>query len=126
MPHLRIEYTANLDGRAAIGELCQALGAAMAALVEEGQPVFPLGGTRVLAYPAPWHSVANGAPENAFVYLNLRITPGRSAATVQMAGQALLAVVRAHFDRAALGTPVGITLHIDEVQASYEGRYRPA
>lgn len=126
MPHLRIEYTVNLEARAAIGLLCQALTSAMAALADAGQPMFPLHGTRVLAYPAPFHSVANGGSGNGFVYLNLRIAPGRPAEMVRMAGEALLAVVRVHFDRAALGAPVGITLHIDEVRASYEGRVRAA
>ncbi len=127
MPHLRIDYTANLDAHLAMGELCQALAAAMAALTDDfGKPVFPLAGTRVLAYPAPFHSVANGDQASAFVYLNLRVTPGRSAALLKLSGDALLAVVRDQLDWAATGLTVGITLHIDEVTPSYEGRHRPA
>ncbi len=127
MPHLRIDYTANLDPAAAMVDLCTALAAAMAGMRDSaGAPVFPLHGTRVLAYPAPCHSVADGDPGNAFVYLNLRITPGRSAALVDMAGAALLAVVHAHFEPLAMGPALSVTLHIDEVKAAYEGRYRPA
>lgn len=125
MPHLRIDYTDNLGPHAEMGDLCQSLTTAMAALSDAGKPVFPLLGTRVLAYPAPFHSVADGDADNAFVYLNLRITPGRTPAVVASAGAALLAVVRAHFNRLALGVPMGITLHIDEVAACYEGRHRP-
>ncbi len=125
MPHLRIDYSANLDPQAAMGDLCQALGAAMASLRDEAQaPLFPLHGTRVLAYPAPFFCVADGAPGKAFVYLNLRITPGRSAAMLEMAGACLLDAARAHFERMAPKLDVALTLHIDEIQPAYEGRYR--
>lgn len=124
MPHLHIDYTANLEPDADMGRLCRDLAAAIAALSHGGQSVFPLNGTRVLAYPAPFHAVADGAFEKGFVYLNLRITPGRSAAIVAIAGEALLAVVRAHFDRLGLSGAVGITLHIDEVAPAFEGRHR--
>lgn len=127
MPHLRIDYTANLDPNVDMPGLCNALAGAMATLADvAGNPVFPLAGTRVLAYPAPCHTVGAGQPENSFMYLNLRVTPGRSPETVQMAGDALLAVVREHIDHAGLKAPLAITLHIDELAASYEGRYRPA
>ena len=125
MPHLRIDYTGNLGPYAGMDDLCQALASAMAALSDGGKPVFPLPGTRVLAYPAPFHSVADGHAGNAFVYLNLRITPGRTPAVITSAGDALLAVAREHFDRLELGVPIGITLHIDEMAPSYEGRHRP-
>ncbi len=127
MPHLHIDYTANLDPQLDMPGLCKALASAMARLVDAaGNPVFPLAGTRVLAYPAPFHAVGAGQPENSFLYLNLRVTPGRTPATVQAAGDALLAVVRAHVDAAGLGAPLAITFHIDELAAAYEGRYRPA
>ena len=43
----------------------------------DGGRLFPIGGTRVLAYPATTYAVADGAPDHAFVYLNVRIAPGR-------------------------------------------------
>jgi 5-carboxymethyl-2-hydroxymuconate isomerase len=127
MPHLRIDYTANLDPQVCMGALCQALRVVLVGLRDEKQqPVFPLLGTRVLAYPAPHHSAGAGTPGDAFIYLNLLITPGRSAATVNAVGSALLAAVRNHVDQAGLAAPLGITLHIDEAGPVYEGRYRPS
>jgi 5-carboxymethyl-2-hydroxymuconate isomerase len=127
MPHLRIDYTANLDPEVRMGELCSVLAATMAALEDDsGAKVFPLAGTRVLAYPAPFHAVGSGALENSFIYLNPRVTPGRTGAVVQVAGEALLAAVRQHVDHTGIGAPLAITLHIDELTACYEGRYRPA
>ena len=126
MPHLHIDYTANLDPHCDIGTLCRALAAAMATMADDTrQPVFPLAGTRVLAYPAPHHAVADGQPQHAFVYLNLRITPGRAPHVVQAAGEGLLEVARSHFAQFPLAGELALTLHIDEVSPVYEGRYRP-
>lgn len=127
MPHLRIDYSGNLDPQVRMDALCQSLAAGMAALRDgAGKSVFPLQGTRVMAWPAPYHAVADGRPENGFIYLNLRITPGREAATVAAAGEALLALVRSHIDGVGLGSPLAITLHIDEIAPAWEGRYRPS
>ena len=86
MPHLRIDYTANLDATADMGGLCAALAATLVALRhDDGAPLFPVAGTRVMAWPAPHFAVADGQPGRAFIYLNLLITPGRSPAMVQRA-----------------------------------------
>ena len=95
MPHLVILYTGNLDapvaqGGSDIDALCRSLADAMLGVKDEaGKQVFPTGGVRVLAYPAPHFAVADGgaagraagqAADYGFVYLNLRMGRGRSAA----------------------------------------------
>ena len=78
MPHVTIQYTANLDPDADIGALCRTLAEIIVAQRDgAGGRVFPIGGTRVLAYPTPHFAVADGAPDRAFVYLNVRIATGR-------------------------------------------------
>lgn len=120
MPHLHIDYSANLDTQADIGLLCQDLAKALAALRDgQGAPMFPLAGTRVLAYPAPHHAVAGGRDGFGFMYLNLRVTPGRSDAAHAQAGEALMAVLRAAFPG---DEPVGITLQIDAIAPAWEGK----
>jgi hypothetical protein len=47
---------------------------------EAGKQVFPTGGTRVLAYPAAHYAVADGKGDYGFMYLNVRMGAGRSAA----------------------------------------------
>jgi 5-carboxymethyl-2-hydroxymuconate isomerase len=124
MPHLKIDYSANLDECTDIGVLCRALAARLAGLRDAvGQPLFPLAGTRVLAAPAPHHAVAGGRAGYCFVYLNLRITPGRDKDLVAHAGTALLATVEEHFGALMQTRAVGITLHIDEAAPAYEGKY---
>jgi 5-carboxymethyl-2-hydroxymuconate isomerase len=126
MPHLTIQYTGALDPHIHMEALCQELAAVLAAQADaQGKPFFPLAGTRVLAYPAPYHSVAGGQAGANFMYLNFRITAGRSPVVVSEVGDALLAAVRRHVDAiGALGS-LGITLQIDEGMPVYEGKYRP-
>jgi 5-carboxymethyl-2-hydroxymuconate isomerase len=124
MPHLVILYTGNLDAVTNMSALCRAMADAMLSVRDEtGKPVFPTGGVRVLAYPAPHFAVADGGAagqaaglgdDYGFVYLNLRMARGRSAAVQQQAGQTLAAVAKAHFAPLLAARPVGITLQIDE------------
>ena len=133
MPHLVILYTANLDapadqGGTDLSALCRSLADEMLAQRDEaGGPVFPPGGVRVLAYPAAHFAVADGGAagraaghqagkggEYAFVYLNLRMARGRSAAVQQGVGRALEAVCQAHFASQLASRPIGVTLQIDE------------
>jgi 5-carboxymethyl-2-hydroxymuconate isomerase len=115
MPHLVILYTGNLERETDMTALCRSLADAMLAVRDEaGKQVFPTGGTRVLAYPAAHHAVADGQRDYAFVYLNLRMGAGRSVATHQRAGDAVLAAARAHFDPLMAQRLVGITVQVDE------------
>ena len=123
MPHLVILYTGQLDAEVDMTPLCRQLADAMLAVKDEqGQQVFPTGGTRVLAYPAPHYAVADGGAaglatggtgDYAFVSLNLRMGRGRSEATQQSAGQALVEVAKAFFAPVLARRHIGITLQID-------------
>lgn len=124
MPHLVILYTANLDQETDMTALCRDLADVMVKQKDEtGEPVFPTGGTRVLAYPAPHYAVADGQHDYAFVYLNLRMGYGRSDATKTRAGDAILARTKAHFDPVFSKRHLGITLQIDEGREVYNAKH---
>ena len=114
MPHLTIHYSGNLDSQADMRSLCRSLADTLLAQRDEsGAAVFPPGGTRVLAYPAPRFAIADGSNDYAFAYLNLRMGRGRSEATQQAIGAALLATAKAFFDPVQARRLVGVTLQID-------------
>lgn len=123
MPHLVILYTGQLDAEVNMTRLCRQMADAMLTVRDdEGLQVFPTGGTRVLAYPAPHYAVADGGAagqaaggtgDYAFVYLNLRMGRGRSEATQQRAGTALVNVAQAFFEPLMAKRHMGITLQID-------------
>ncbi|WPG38028.1 5-carboxymethyl-2-hydroxymuconate Delta-isomerase [Variovorax sp. EBFNA2] len=125
MPHLVILYTPNIEAETDVSALCRTLADTMLVQRDEaGKPVFPTGGTRVLAYPAAHYAVADGQADYAFVYLNLRMASGRSEAVKKKAGDALLAAVRAHFEPVFSQRHIGITLQIDEAPGQvYDGKH---
>ena len=124
MPHLVILYTANLEEQTNMMALCRTLADVMLEQKDEtGNQVFPTGGTRVLAYPAPHYAVADdgsagraagGTGDYAFVYLQLRMAQGRSSAVHKRMGDALLMATKAHFQPVFSQRHIGVTLQIDE------------
>jgi 5-carboxymethyl-2-hydroxymuconate isomerase len=124
MPHLVILYTANLDQETDMTALCRSLADTMLGVQDDGgAQVYPTGGTRVLAYPAPHYAVADGKADYAFVYLNLRMARGRSEATKKRAGDALLMRTKAHFQPVFMQRHIGITLQIDEGAEVFDGKH---
>lgn len=127
MPHLVLLYTPALEQRTNFDTLCRDLANCMLAQRDEqNKPVFPKGGTRVLAYPAAHHAVGDeqAPPERPyqFLYLNLRMATGRSEAVKKTAGDALVDVLHRHFDPHLAQHLIGITLQIDETPPVYDGR----
>jgi 5-carboxymethyl-2-hydroxymuconate isomerase len=132
MPHLVIYYTPNLDAKTDMSTLCRALADTMLAVRDEaGAQVFPTGGTRVLAYAATHFAVADGGAASiaaggsgdyAFVYMNLRMGKGRSDATKNAAGQAIVQGVTAHFEQLLKTEHIGITVQIDEGHESFDDK----
>ena len=133
MPHLVILYSANVDQLTDMRALCRELADAMLAVRDEaGAQVFPTGGTRVLAYPAAHWAIADGGAagqaaggsgDYAFVYLNLRMGRGRSAATKNRAGEAISARARAHFADLLQQQHIGITVQVDEGQEVFDDKH---
>ena len=123
MPHLTILYTPDLESLSDMTALCRKLADTMLAQRDEGgAPVFPTGGTRVLAYPAPHFAIADGQHDCAFAYLNLRMGRGRSAATQQRIGDALRDAAQAFFEPIKTRRPVGVTLQIDVGAEVYDAK----
>ncbi|WP_315530336.1 5-carboxymethyl-2-hydroxymuconate isomerase [Delftia acidovorans] len=134
MPHLVILYTASLDAHTDMTQLCRALADTMLTVrAEDGAQVFPTGGTRVLAYPAPHSAVADGGAagraaggdgDYGFIYINLRMGRGRSAAVQQQAGDALLACARRHLQPLFAQRHLGLTVQVDESPGQvYDGKH---
>ena len=125
MPHLVILYTPNIEPRTDLSALCRSLADTMLSLRDEaGKPVFPIGGTRVLAYPAAHYAVADGKGDYGFMYLNVRMATGRSEAVKKEVGDSLLAVVKQHVAPIFDQEPIGITLQVDESPGQvYDGKH---
>ena len=129
MPHLVILYTPNLEAAAApvradFSKLCRALADVMLVQRDEtGGAVFPPGGTRVLAYPAAHHAVADGQGDYAFIYLNLRMARGRSELVQHNVGTALMDCAKSELADVFASRPIGITFQIDQGTEVFDSKH---
>lgn len=115
MPHVVIQYSANLETEVDMPGLCRAIAAALIEQKDEaGGPLFPPGGTRVLAYPAQVYAVADNKDDYGFCYINIRVAAGRTHASLKRSGDAVLAKVQARFAEAFAKDCIGVTIQIDE------------
>jgi len=124
MPHLTIDYTSNLETACDMGAFCQTLAAELVAMRnDENGPLFPVTGTRVLARPAAHFAVADGEQRKGFVYMNLRMAPGRSDSVKKRVGDQLLAKALGMLEPVFTQHALGLTLHIDDAAPAFDGKH---
>ncbi|HMN72885.1 MAG TPA: 5-carboxymethyl-2-hydroxymuconate Delta-isomerase [Rhodoblastus sp.] len=116
MPHVIVEYSANLEEDVAPRELIERVHATIL-----GTGVFPIGGVRTRAERRDLYRVADGDPANAFCAILIRIGRGRDEETRKRVSQAVLAtladVTAEAFKKRGLSLSVEIQ-EIDEAGAT--------
>lgn len=113
MPHVIVEYSANLESQVSIRDLVDAL---HRAALETG--VFPIGGLRTRAERRDIYAVADGDPENAFVAVLARIGQGRDGATRARVAQELMHVLEAGTAEAFRTRGLGLTVEVQEIDGT--------
>lgn len=111
MPHLTLEYTANLSENPPTRELLLSLHHLLQATA----------GIRVENCKSRWRKVedwvvAAGDPDSAFVHLDLRFLEGRSVETQAAVGEGALELLKAHFHPAPEGLDLQITVEVGEIR----------
>ena len=110
MPHLIVEYSANLDALVDIDRLLADLHYAAAST-----GVFPLGGIRTRVARRDHYRIADGHADNAFVHVTARIRHGRPLELRRQAGTALFDALCTHLASVYETTPLGLSLEIQEI-----------
>ena len=110
MPHIIVEYSANLRDKIAVPQLIEVI---HTTALSTG--VFPLGGLRTRAVERRDYRIADGHPDNGFVHVTLRIGHGRDAATKLRAGQTVFDAACAHLQPVFDSTPLGISFEVQEL-----------
>lgn len=118
MPHLTIEYTANLEPQLQLPQLIDALHS-----VAAGIEAFPLAGLRTRAARRDHYRIADGHVDNAFVHLTLRIAHGRSVEVRKAAGDLLFATLCHELQPLLDERPLALSFEISEIDAvlNYKG-----
>ena len=93
MPHLIIEYTANIRAEADIAALLRKANDVI--IAQDG--AFPIGGIRSRAIELTDYRMADGAADYAFVHATLKIGAGRSPEVKKRVCDELFEAIKAHF-----------------------------
>lgn len=112
MPHLALEYSANLEGKADIAALCRAVHAAVMA-----SGLFELGAVRVRAFAAQHYAVADLDPRNSFIDMSFRIGEGRTPADVKAAGERIFAAATKHCSALLAEPYFALSLEIRQINS---------
>ena len=110
MPHIALDYSANMAERTDIGALCDHLRQAAAAT-----GVFPPAGIRVRAFAASHVSIADGNPQHGYVDISLRLRAGRDLDTRKRAVEAVFEAARAFLEPAMQAHPVALSLEMRDI-----------
>lgn len=110
MPHLIVEYSANLEPEFDIKGL-------IAALHEKAVSIdaLPTGGIRVRAARRDEYLVGDGDPSNTFLNVILRIATGRSIDLQRDIGQELFSVVTEFVQEIYDERPMSLSFEIQEI-----------
>jgi 5-carboxymethyl-2-hydroxymuconate isomerase len=111
MPHLVLEYSANVPDTPDLDDVLRRLHEAMASTGHFDPARVK---SRVRRHES--FRVADGASDRAFVHLDVAVLAGREAEQLQGAAAALLAVLHEAFPRASLERRCQITLEIREMR----------
>jgi 5-carboxymethyl-2-hydroxymuconate isomerase len=110
MPHIVIEYSANLREQIDFPRLLEAVHARAIAT-----GVFPQGGVRTRAYEAQHYRIADAHPDNAFVHLLLKVGHGRDLETRRRACEAVFAAACEQLAELYERIPLAISLEMQEI-----------
>ena len=118
MPHIVIEYTANLEPELQLPDLIHALHK-----VAAGIEAFPLAGLRTRAERRDHYLIADGHPDNAFIHLSLRIAHGRSLEVRKAAGDLLFETFCRSLQPLVDKRPLALSFEISEIDPmlNYKG-----
>src|SRR5580692_9335879 len=109
MPHLIVEYSANLDDQIDIQKLIEAV---HQAALRTG--VFEVAAVRTRAERRDYYVIADGHEDNAFVAISVRVAPGRPPETRKRLGQEIFDAACEFLQKTYDSTPIGISLEVQE------------
>jgi 5-carboxymethyl-2-hydroxymuconate isomerase len=120
MPHLTLEYTANLSGTPPTPDLLLALHHLLKTVA----------GIRLENCKSRWREVEDwvvgpGDPDAAFVHLDMRFLEGKPLEIQQALGETALEVLASHFGPEPPGIDLQITVEVREIRKATYFKFPP-
>jgi len=113
VPHIIVEYSANLEAHVSPQQLVNKLHAAALAT-----GVFPIGGLRTRAERRDVYAIADGNPENLFVAVIARLGEGRDPETRKRVAAELMRVVESETAAIFQHRGIGLTVEVQEIDST--------
>ena len=113
MPHVIVEYSANLEDRLDMAALCDHL-RRTAVDIE----ALPTPGLRVRAFRADHVSIADGNPDHGFIDISLRLRAGRSPEVKEDIANRLFDAARAFTAQDMAQNSLALSLEIRDIDAA--------
>ena len=110
MPHVTIEYSANMELRTDMAGLCDAV---RLAAIATG--ALPLAGVRVRAMRADHVSIADGDPSHGFVDISVRLRGGRDLATRKEATRQIFEAAHAYLQPAMAMHSIALSFEMRDI-----------
>ena len=114
MPHLIIQYSANLEKTLDLPKFCDTLYQVM---LDSG--VFPLAGIRVRAFAADHAVIADKLAENGFVDMVIRMGEGRTAEDRERVGEAIMSAAAENCSELMATPHFALSLEIVEISRQF-------
>ena len=112
MPHITLEYSANLAGKT---DIQAAVDAVHRAVLTSG--LFEVGAVRVRAYESAAYAIADRNPDNGFVHLCLRMGAGRGVEDKRAAGEVIYRAMLEQFSELLAQPYFALSFEICEIDA---------
>ena len=112
MPHIALDYSANMEDRCDIASLCEHL---RQAAIATG--VFPLAGIRVRAFAANHAAIADGSDAHGYIDISVRLREGRDLDTRKAAAQAIFEAARSYLEPVLAVHSVALSLEMRDIDA---------
>jgi 5-carboxymethyl-2-hydroxymuconate isomerase len=113
MPHLMIDYSANVEPYLDIGALCDTLRHVAASI-----DAFPLAGVKVRAVRVDHYAIADGNPEHGFIDISVRIREGRDIQTKQNAAQKIFDAANEFVADVMQNRSLALSLELRDIDAA--------
>ncbi len=118
MPHVHIDYSANLEAGVDMGALCEAI-RATAAEIE----TFPTAGIRVRATRVDHVAMADGDAEHGFIDLSLRLREGRSEQVKHDAMTRIFDALKDFVAPAMESRSIALSVELREIDATFSAKF---
>lgn len=114
MPHVFVEYSANVADHTPIDALIEAM---HAAIIDNG--IGPVAGIRTRGLRRDHYAIADRHDDNMFVAVTVRIGPGRTAETKLACVTDMTEALKAHLADLCETKPIALSVEMQEIDAEF-------